>query len=320
VAEPIVAAPPAVSGKRGTPWFVVGALVVLTAAVGGLGVVVLQGRSAAPPVAAKAVEVAPAVTPATTPPPAPQVGAGAGSAAAPAGWAAPLDLPPGWVERPIAIEPDGVLVVGHSAPAATPEEALEGARRDATLRLIDQLHEDLAGTPVRAFLDKRVRRDAPGAAEAIASRFARQQGKALSFERDEVATRKVEQGMEVYARYKVTRAAYDALVAQYRATTKFRGLEVAQLFPLLETTLHAEGDLVVLGVDRRSAADLAGLREGDVVKNVGGTVTPTVEVFRQVVLSAWADLPPRGKLTLAVESSGAARSVVMLKPAPTSAP
>lgn len=282
----------------------------------------LQGRTVAPSVvAAKPVEVAPAVAPVmSTPPPAPEVGSGAGSAAGPAGWAAPVDLPPGWVERPIAIEPDAVLVVGHSAPSASPEEALEGARRDATLRLIDQLHEDLAGTPVRAFLDKRVRRDAPGAAEAIASRFAKQQGKALSFERVEVATRKLEQGMEVYARYKVTRAAYDALVAQYRATTKFRGLEVAQLFPLLETTLHAEGDLVVLGVDRRSAADLAGLREGDVIISVGTTVTPTVDAFRQTVLSAWADTPARGKLSLAIESSGAARTAVMFKPAPTAAP
>ena len=296
-------------GVSGAAVAVVLALVIALAALGGAVWITLSSRSHPPPATPSLTTTIPAVAPLP-----------AAVAPAPAGWQGNADLPPPWVERPIAIEGDTIFIVGHGALGTSAEQGLETARIDATSRLVDQFYDDLAGTPVHDFLDKRIRRDAPGAAQAVAARFETQHGRDSGFERADVATRKRDGGVEVYVRYKLDKKEYDALLASYRATMKFRGAEVAQFFPLLDTALHASGQLMVIDVEKRSPADLAGIHEGDIVDKVGATPVGSVDAFRATGLAVWTNLEPRGRMTLELESAGATRTVALFKPAPPPSP
>ena len=302
---PIVVAPVAPMlppARTGVAWTTVATTFAVIVAVG--AVIVAMSRHSEP-----------AVTP---PPPAPiaAVASPVVPAVAPATWEGKADLPPAWTERPFAVEGDTVFVVGHGTPTANAEQSLDSARRDATARLVDQLYSDLAGSPVHDFLEKRIRRDEPGATQAVAARFEAQHGRDIAFERADVATRKRDAGTEVYVRYKLDKKQYDGLVQTYRSTQKFRGADVAQFFPLLDTAVHAQGQLVVIDVEKRTAADLAGIHEGDVLDKVGATPVATVDAFRQASMMTWANLGPRERMTLELESAGAARTVAMFKPAP----
>jgi len=315
------AAEPARFPARRMSWPVIGATVLLTCAgaVVAFGVVsrrdaAVAARSTVSPLASlPATAAPPAAAPAAAVVAAPPQAAVAAPPEATSGWQHELDLPPAWVEHGFVVDGDKAYLVGHGAGSSPPERLVEDARRDATLRLIAQLYDELDHTPVRTFLDKRIRRRDPASEAAIVARFEHQHSKDVAIDRAEVSMRKTDKGAEVYVRYKLAKASYDRLVTSYKATVRFGGFEVAAFFPLLETALHASGDLVVIAADSRSTAGM-GVREGDAVLAVGTTPVATVEGFRATIQRAWADLEPRLRLELQLETAGALRTVSIVKP------
>ena len=305
---------PSPAGSR-TSWKVMLLIGTLAGAVAALALVLYTSRRA--PVASDPVVDEPVVVPPAEPAAASETSAPAaatGSATPPSSWHDSADLPPAWVERPFAIDGDTVFVVGHGAPALTAQAALDSARAAATLVLVEQLYADLSGSPTYSFLDKRVRHEVPGAAQAVAVRFDRQNSKRVAFERVELATRSTGTGFETYARYSLPKAHYDDLRTRYSSVVEFRGVRVAMFFPLLETSLRAGGDLVVVGVDPWLAADPTAMREGDVVLAVAETPISTLDGFQAIAKKQWAALEPKMRLPFEVETAGARRSVVMTKP------
>ncbi len=299
--------------SQGMSWKVVVVITALTGAVSALGVAQYQQRQQPRAVLATSPPKVEQPKPAAKAPSAPEPALGSRTVDD-TNWHATPDVPPPWVERPFAITGDAVYVVGHGAPAVTAESALDAARAAASLVLVEQLHSDLAGTPVFEFVERRARRDVPGAAQAVALRFEHQHGKHVEFERVDLSTRKTGGGFETYARYKLPKAHYEQLRAQYAAVVKFRGVRVAALFPLLETSARASGDVVVIGVDSWVASDPSALREGDVILKVGAAPVATLDAFHASLTAAWAQLEPRMKLPFEVETSGARRAAVMTKP------
>ncbi len=298
-------APSAPAGKRGISPGVVALLVALAAAIGALAILLRSDRGAD-------ARPAPPAAPAATVAPTPQ----------PAAWSATADLPPEWTERELVLEGDDLFVVGRARVASERElgAGLETARRAATTRLVRQLQTELEGSPVLAFVAARSRPDASGneeaIAEAIATRFEAQHGKELALSRVETATRRLADGAELYARYRVPRAQYQAVLASYRATYSFRGLQAALFFPTLEGALHAGGQLIVIAVERRSLAAIAGVREGDVILSVASTPVSTLDSLRATATAAWTALAPRGRLAIELESAGARKVMHLAKPSP----
>ncbi len=221
-----------------------------------------------------------------------------------------------WAERPFALEGNEVFIVGHGDAAATPELALNGARSDAIVRL-KQLHLDLAGSPVHDFVQARYRDDR-SAAEAIAARYLRQFGTTSSPERSDAALRKHDASVEGFARYRLSKAVYQSLLTSYRETANLQGMVVARFFPLLETSLHTEGDLVVLSVQRGRPAEAQNVRAGDIVVGIGGRPTPTLDLLNRVGSEEWNSTPARGQMAIDTESGGAKRTLRFFKPAPAS--
>ena len=280
----------------------------LAAAAGALGLalVVLQAMQLSRP-SAPAAAAPPAVASAPPPPtPAPSTA-----------WMQTVDLPPAWVERPFVIDAADVFIVGKGELAVTPELAMASARNDAVVRLVRQLHQDLAGSAVAEFLQARVHEIDRAATVAIAARYLKQFGATASPERTEAALRKQEAGVEGFARYRLSKSAYQQVLATYRDTTTLaQGVTVGRFFPLLETTLHTDGELVVLGAARgRPAAEL-GVRPGDVVLSVGAHGVASVDALARVVNEEWAQTPARGAMSMELESAGARRVIRFYKPAP----
>ncbi|MGE0546114.1 MAG: FIST signal transduction protein [Kofleriaceae bacterium] len=301
-------------GRPETSWKLMLLVGALTGAVAALGLAVYTSRRA--PAASDpatvptiAMHAEPAMAAATAPP------TGASDEVTDrAGWHDTVDLPPAWVERPFAIEGDTVFVVGHGAPAVTAQAALDSARAAATMTLVEQLYADLPGSSAYSFLEKRIRRGVPGAAQAVAARFDQQNGKHVAFERVDLATRSAGTGFETYARYSLPKAQYDELRTRYGSIVRFRGVRVAAFFPLLETSLRAGGDLIVAGVDPWVASDPSAMRESDVILKVAGTPVSTLDGFRSIANAQWSAIEPKMRLSFEVETAGARRTVVMTKP------
>jgi hypothetical protein len=233
-------------------------------------------------------------------------------------WMQNVDLPPAWVERPFVLDGNDVFIVGKGELSATPEAAMTSARNDAIVRVVKQLHQELAGTAIHDFVQARIHDDRT-ASEAIAARFLKQFGTTSTPERVDAALRKRESGVEGFARYKLSRSSYQQLLASYRETTNVQGMVVARFFPLLETALHTEGDLVVLSVQRGRPADAQNARAGDVILDVGGRPTPTVDALTKATAEEWANTPSRGQMSIDIESAGAKRTMKIFKPAPAPA-
>ncbi|MBX3264992.1 MAG: hypothetical protein KF782_35295, partial [Labilithrix sp.] len=231
-------------------------------------------------------------------------------------WMQSVDLPPAWVERPFVIEGGDVLVVGRGELSATPEQAMGLARADAVVRMMRQVLQELAGSPAAEFLQERVRDASSSANDAVAARYLKQLGTTASPERVDAALRKRESGVEGFARYKLSRETYQRVVASYRETASLQGMTVGRFFPLLETTMHSEGDLVVFSVARGRPALDQGVRPGDVVLSIGGRAVSAPDAFGRVSSEEWAATPARGTLSVEVESAGARRTVRFFKPAP----
>ncbi|MBP6631549.1 MAG: FIST C-terminal domain-containing protein [Kofleriaceae bacterium] len=254
-------------------------------------------------------------TPAAVLAPAAGSGSAAPEAEAEPTWTGGGELPPGWVDRALVVEADAVYAVGRSVVAPSAEAAIEGARLDASLRLLDRVQQDLVGSTIGKFLDARAA-SMPPAGPGAAARFARQQPAIAGIERVDTSTRKSADGIEVYARFKLTRAAYDDVVKSYRATGRFRGMTFGLLFPRLDATIPTKGDLIVLAVEPRTAAAQAAVRPGDVVLKVAGKPHPGAKAFESAALQAWVDTPYDQRVIVELESAGASRNVGFLRPDP----
>ena len=285
----------------------IAAFAALAVAVIGL-VVVIATRAPAPTAVAAAGSGSAAPVPLVSAAPA---------ATQASGWMQTVDLPPSWVERPFVIDGADVFVVGKSDFSATPELAMSTARNDAIVRLMKQMQGELAGSPVAEFLAARVRDTDHGANDAIAGRYLKQFGTTASPERVDAALRKRESGVEGFARYRLAKSVYQQVLAGYRDTTQLQGMTVARFFPLLEQTLHTDGDLVVLSTQRGRAAAEQGVRAGDVVLAISGRPVASVDTFNKVSADEWAQTPVRGTMSVDIESAGAKRTVRFFKPAPT---
>ncbi|MCW5831802.1 MAG: hypothetical protein KIS78_05040 [Labilithrix sp.] len=218
-----------------------------------------------------------------------------------------VDLPPAWVERPFVIEGGDVLVVGRGELSATPEQAMGLARADAVVRMMRQVLQELAGSPAAEFLQERVRDASSSANDAVAARYLKQLGTTASPERVDAALRKRESGVEGFARYKLSRETYQRVVASYRETASLQGMTVGRFFPLLETTMHSEGDLVVFSVARGRPALDQGVRPHVVLLTGGRAVSaPRTRSGCSACGSRArerAATPARGTLSVEVESA-----------------
>jgi hypothetical protein len=287
-------------------------------AIGALSLTVLVlaimqvSRSASPTAAAH-----PGMTTEAAPPTkdTPNGGPATAGASPTAGWMQNVDLPPSWVERPFVLEGDNVFVVGRGDPSPSAEVAIAQARSNAIVRLMKQVQQELAGTPTAEFLQARTREPDKSTSEAIADRYMKQFGTTAAPERVDAALRKRDSSMESFARYKLSKTAYDGVVNAYRETTTLQGMTIARFFPLLETTLHTDGDLIVLSVQRNRTAADQGVHPGDILLSVGSRPVGSIDSLVKVSNDALANSTPRGTLTVDIESAGARHTVRFSKAA-----
>jgi C-terminal processing protease CtpA/Prc len=241
------------------------------------------------------------------------------ASAAATNWMQSVDLPPAWVERPFVIDTNDVFVVGKSEPSASNEAAMTSARNDAIVRIMKQINTELTGSPVGDFVQPRIREDKT-AIDGIAARFEKQFATTASPERVDAALRKRDSGIEGFARYHLSKATYNQLVSAYRDTSNVQGMVVARFFPLLESSLHTDGDLVVIGVQKGRPAENLGVRPGDIVLAVGTHPVQTPDGYVKQATDDWSQIPVRGQLAIEMESAGAKRTIKITKPAPAAAP
>jgi hypothetical protein len=216
--------------------------------------------------------------------------------------------PPAWATPGILVEGDQVDAVGRGV-GATEESALAAARSDAIDRLAARLLEDLAGTPVHAFVAPRIPRDPDGARRAeslaaVADRYLAQVGATSAPERVDQWAQKKGGEVSIVARYRLRKQAYAAALATYKRTETAAGMTVAALFPLLERSLRTQGHVIVVSVEKGGAAAGAGVREGDVVLALAGAATTSLDAFAGALSSAGA-----GPIEARIEDGGAARAV-----------
>jgi hypothetical protein len=257
----------------------------------------------------------PAASPSTAPNPAAASAAPSVENAANS-WATTDDLPPAWVERGFVIDQGNVYVVGHGESTAADEGSISAVRADAITKLVRQIYGELSGAPVHAFVQARLHDEGKDKSDAIVARFLGQVGATATPERVEFARRKKGAGIESYGRYKLTKAAYDLAISQYRETATFQGMTVARFFPLLENSLHSNGDLIVIAVSKGQTAEVSGVRAGDVVLQVDARGVSGVEAFNKAAAEAWAHVPGGGTLSVLLESGGARTTSKFFKPMP----
>jgi hypothetical protein len=238
----------------------------------------------------------------------------ASTAPAADGWMAPADLPPAWVDRPfVAGDPD-LTLVGHATGAATPEAAIQDARLDAVAVLLGEIQRELAPGAAHEFLKQREPAADKRRSPEIGKRFLAQMGSFAAPERVDTALRRREQGIEAFVRYKLPKAAFQRVVGEYKDTHRFQGMELGRYFPVLESTIHSASEIVVLSIDKGSAADVLGVRAGDFVTSVGGAPAPSIDALKTQLGDEWARTSPGSAMTLDVESAGAKRPVRFTKP------
>jgi hypothetical protein len=303
---------PATTEKKRS-WGTTIAIGVLSLAVGGLALIQVAKPGATATGSATATTGLAATT---ASPPAATTAAKEASPTVGTTWAQNIDLPPAWVERPFVIEGNDVFVVGKSDVAPTSDAAISNARSDAIVRLVKQIYQDLSGTAVHDFAQARLRDADRTVAEAIAARYLKQNGATATPERVDAALRRRDSGVEGFARYRISKSTYQQVVASYRETSTVQGMTVARFFPLLETTLRTEGDLVVIAVQRGRPAAEQGVHVGDIVLAIGSRPATTPEGFGKAAVDEWAMLPARGTMTIDIETAGAKRTVRFFKPAP----
>jgi anti-anti-sigma regulatory factor len=302
--RPLSASNPTITVKRGFP-------VPIAAAVGGVAILGIVGvlalaRGGAEPNKSVASTTSAVVSAA------PLASTSSSSMAAPPADSEP-GAPPPWTERGVVVEAESVTLVGKSKPG-TPEEVITAARQDAIVRLLGEVLARLDGSSVQQFVKERARPDVGAQSGTIAERYLAQLGSVATPERAEVYQPKG--GASAYVRFTLKRGAFAEVVKAYGETATFQGVTVARFFPLLETALHASGDLVVIAVAKGKSGDYAGVRPGDVVLSYDGRGVRSAEAFGKVTAELWGALPIRGTAVLELENAGARRQVRFSKPAP----
>jgi S1-C subfamily serine protease len=123
-------------------------------------------------------------------------------------------------------------------------------------------------------------------------------------------------GFEAFARYRISRAAVAAATAEFRASSSFRGLTVAPVFPLVARDGAPASHAMVVAVRPRSAADGAGARVGDAVVEVGGRRIITALDFALLVANQWKRTPPGRRMVLVLDRAGTRESIGFVRPEP----
>lgn len=216
----------------------------------------------------------------------------------------PDDLPPSWADRPFTVDRNVVYLVGESQETSI-ATAIASARGAATAALIRQLLAELVTSRAHAFIASRVG-DGRVTSAAVA-RFTAQYGTLASFERIDAVTQQTRSGPRVFVRFKLPKQSYDRILAAYREVDVFRGMTVAQVFPMLADGIVTKGNLVVVAVQDKSTAAVAKVREGDVLLRVGDTAVTTIAAFRAARKLAWKQPDVRAKLTIEVETNSVTR-------------
>ncbi len=307
---PAVVAPSPVSLPAPIPSMAPPRTPALTMALG-VAVVGLLGVLAYAQLRGPAAPAMPAATAAVTVAAAPPA---ATSVAPGDGWMAPADLPPAWVDRPfVAGDPD-LTLVGHATGAATPEAAIQDARLDAVRVLIGEVQRELSPGSANEFMKAREPAADKRTNPEIGKRFLAQMGSFASPERVDTALRRREQGIEAFVRYKLPKAVFDRVVAEYKDTHRFQGMELGRYFPLLEGTLHSVSEIVVLSIDKGSPADVLGVRAGDFLTSTSGAPSPSIDALKTQLGDEWARTQPGSAMTLEIESAGAKHPVRFMKP------
>ncbi|MGE3546422.1 MAG: FIST N-terminal domain-containing protein, partial [Kofleriaceae bacterium] len=215
-------------------------------------------------------------------------------------------LPP-WAELPFSIQNNMVYVVGTSE-AASQQEAISLARRNATRRMLVQVYGDMEPGPVRDFLKGRMRDD-EGVITGSVHRFLGQFGETSSLRRSEeskyVLIRPSGHRLKSNVRFELQRSTYTALVRAYTETATFRGVTVARYFPLLYGTIAGTAELVVVDVAQGSAAANQGILVGDLISMVGRKRVESLAAFRREIAS------PPANVELGVETQGVPRRVTL---------
>lgn len=299
--RPLSASNPSITVKRGAP------APFALAAIGGVAALGIVGALALSRGGAESTKSVASTTSAVV------SAAPAASAAVVATAEVEPTAPPSWTERGVVVEAESVTLVGK-AKSGSPEEVITAARQDAIVRLLGEVLARLDGSSVQQFVKERARPDVGAQSGTIAERYLAQLGSVATPERAEVYQPKG--GASAYVRFTLKRGAFAEVVKAYGDTATFQGVTVARFFPLLETALHASGDLVVIAVSKGKSGDYAGVRPGDVVLSYDGRGVRSAEAFGKVTTELWGALPFRGTAVLELENAGARRQVRFSKPAP----
>jgi len=244
-----------------------------------------------------------------------------GSAAAlSAAWSTSAELPPAWAERPFVLEGESVFVVGRGGPAGDEEAALAMARSDAVERVASNMVPELMGSPIYDFLALRAAPDASRAErqkeviELVARRYMKQVGAIAAPERVDAVMRKKSSGFEAVARYKLPKQSFAAAAEVYKKTSTFIGVTVGRFFPGLESTIHTEGEIIVIATEKNWQIDKEGLRTGDLIIDVNGRAVTSIDAFDKAMSDALASAPPGSPIAMQIESLGARRGVHFMVP------
>lgn len=219
-------------------------------------------------------------------------------------WKRPDNLPPPWADQRFAIEGDTVYLVGEG-DAVTIDEAIGTARSRATEQLIEQMHQELEGSPIYALIAQRMS-TAPVSMGAAIKKFTAQYGNLARLERTEVVSRSKPAGVHAAVRFKLAKSAYDQIVSAYRGTATVRGATVAEEFPLLAQPSTSRGNVVVVAIDAHSPASAADIRVGDLVVAIDGT-----EITLPNGLAAAAESAKRDRIVLLIERDGTAHQAAI---------
>lgn len=145
----------------------------------------------------------------------------------------------------------------------------------------------------------------------IGKRFLAQMGSFASPERVDTALRRREQGVKAFVRYKLPKAALNRVVAEYKDTHRFQGMELGQLFPAPRRTpplgVQESSCSQSTRAPRRTSSACA---QANSCASTSGAPSPSIDALKTQLGDESARAQPGSAiLTLEIESAGAKRPV-----------